>query len=420
MGKSKAVRALVLFSGGLDSMLAARVLMDQGIKVIGICFSSNFFDCGRARESAKIIGIDLIEENISEKILSIVKCPSCGYGKNMNPCIDCHSLMIREAGKYLKKASAELTSPPSGKHTPSRSPSAIGLPLAKGERIKFPDNLSDKRLSDFIATGEVLGQRPFSQNKEALEKVAKMAGVEVLRPLSAKLLPETYAEKNGFVTRERLLDIKGRSREAQMKLAKKFGIKNYPSPAGGCLLTDPEGGKKVLDIITHCPDCKTEDVELLKYGRVFWLKLEMAGDAKIRQNTPKITLSLKNSLKSLIGKNLKDVRIEADINFHWVMVIVGRDRDESEKLEKLAKNGDIVVKLDELTGPTTLVRITNYELRIKNDLIETLIPEKINLAELKMDSIKKESDVFKTVGLLTGYYATKARGKNVLLNVRIK
>jgi diphthamide synthase (EF-2-diphthine--ammonia ligase) len=403
MAKTKTVSALVLFSGGLDSMLAAKTLMSQGIKVIGICFSSNFFDCARARESAKIIGIDLIEENISEKILSIVKCPSCGYGKNMNPCIDCHSLMIREAAKYLKpeiKKDRETVSPE-----------------ISGAIVKAPKG---KDVFDFLASGEVLGQRPFSQNKEALARVAVIAGVEVLRPLSAKLLPETAIEKKGLINRSKLLAVKGRSREEQMKLAKELGIKNYPSPAGGCLLTDPEGAKKVLDIIVHCPDCKTEDVELLKYGRVFWLKLEMAGDAKMRQKTPKITLSLKNSLKLLIGKNLKDVKAEADINFHWVMVIIGRDKDESERLERLAKNGDIVVKLDELTGPTTLARLEKFKLPAGEKTLKIAVPEKLDLKKMETEKIKSENEILGTLGLLTGYYATKARGKNVLLNVRIK
>ncbi|MFA6393478.1 MAG: hypothetical protein WCW25_01195 [Patescibacteria group bacterium] len=411
MGKSKnEARALVLFSGGLDSMLAAKVLMNQGIEVIGICFSSNFFNCERARESAKELKINLIEEDLAEKILSIVKCPSCGYGKNMNPCIDCHSLMIREAGKYLKPGAAprKILSSSFPQHpTPNPSPT----PDVAGRGCD---------IFDFIATGEVLGQRPFSQNKEALLRVVRMAGVEVLRPLSARLLPETAMEKKGLVKREKLLNIEGRSREEQMKLAGKFGIKDYPTPAGGCLLTDPEGSKKVLDIITHCPDCKTEDVELLKHGRVFWLKLAMPEAARKRQKTPKVTLFLKNSLKSLTGANLKDVKVEADINFHWVLVVVGRDKAESEKLERLAKKGDIVVRLERTMGPTTLMRITNYKLQIKNDLLEMKIPEKFDLMRLEMEKIKSEEDILEIAGLLTGYYATKARGKKVMLNIRIK
>jgi len=401
MVKIKTVSALVLFSGGLDSMLAARVLMDQGIKVIGICFSSNFFDCGRARESAKIIGIDLIEEDLSEKILSIVKCPACGYGKNINPCIDCHSLMIREAGKYLKpeiKKDLEMVN------------SEISGTIAKAP--------IGKDLFDFIATGEVLGQRPFSQNKEALARVAVMAGVEVLRPLSAKLLPETVIEKKGLVKREKLLDIRGRSREAQIQLAKKYGIKEYPSPAGGCLLTDPEGAKKVLDIIIHCPDCKTEDVELLKHGRVFWLKI---GNNKTQsEKIPLAILSLKSSLKSLIGAKIKDVKVKADINFHWVLVVVGRDREESERLERLAKKGDIVVRLNEITGPTTLARLEKFKLPAGEKTLKIAVPEKLDLKKMEIGKIKSENEILGVLGLLTGYYATKARGKKVDVNFKIK
>ena len=382
-------------------MLAARVLMDQGVKVIGICFSSNFFNCERARESAKELKINLIEEDLSEKILSIVKCPSCGYGKNMNPCIDCHSLMIREAGKYLK--------PEIKKEWEIVSPEALSL---LGEAPKGED------IFDFIATGEVLGQRPFSQNKEALLRVAKMAGAEVLRPLSARLLPETAMEKKGLVKREKLLNIEGRSREEQIKLAGKFGIKDYPSPAGGCLLTDPEGSKKVLDIITYCPDCKTEDVELLKHGRVFWLKI---GNNKAEnEKMPLAILSLKSSLKSLIGAKIKDVKVKADINFHWVLVVVGRDREESERLERLAKKGDIVVRFNEITGPTTLVRLEKFKLPAGEKTLKIAVPEKLDLKKMEIGKIKSENEILGVLGLLTGYYATKARGKKVDVNFKIK
>ncbi len=382
-------------------MLAAKVLMSQGIEIIGICFSSNFFDCGRARESAKIIGIDLIEEDLSEKILSIVKCPACGYGKNLNPCIDCHSLMIREAVKYLKpeiKKDLEMVN------------AEISGTIAKASK--------GKDLFDFIATGEVLGQRPFSQNKEALTRVAVMAGVEVLRPLSAKLLPETAIEKKGLVNRSKLLAVKGRSREEQMKLAKKFGIKNYPTPAGGCLLTDPEGAKKVLDIIVHCPDCKTEDVELLKHGRVFWLKIgsNKTGSEKI----PLATLSLKSSLRSLIGAKIKNVKVKADINFHWVLAVVGRDREESERLERLAKKGGIVVRLNEITGPTTLARLEKFKLPAGEKTLKIAVPEKLDLKKMEIGKIKSENEILGTLGLLTGYYATKVRGKKVDVNFKIK
>ncbi|MFA6171303.1 MAG: tRNA 4-thiouridine(8) synthase ThiI [Patescibacteria group bacterium] len=400
MANNKKIKALVLLSGGLDSMLACEVLKDQGISVTGICFSSNFFNCERARKSAGQIGVPLIEEDISEKILELVKCPSCGYGKNMNPCIDCHSLMIKEAAKYLK---TEIKNDPA-----LVNPNTLAG-MGKVEK--------SEAIFDFIATGEVLGQRPFSQNKEALEKVKKLAGIEVLRPLSAKLLPETEIEKKGLAKRERLLDIKGRSREAQMKLAEKYGIKDYPSPAGGCLLTDPEGAKKILDIVTHCPACKTDDVELLKNGRVFWFRSEQNNPSL---KTPKVTLSLNKALKSLVGKNFKDIKVQADINFHWIMAIVGRNEKENNELEKLAKTGDIVIKLKELNGPTTLIRNMEGDWKIDNKELKLAIPEKLELKKLKLEEVKDEQDVLKTAGILTGYYATKARGEKVDVSFKIK
>jgi tRNA U34 2-thiouridine synthase MnmA/TrmU len=187
-------KALVLFSGGLDSMLAVKLLQEQGIAVQGIAFSSYFFSTKQAQKSARQLGIKLIEKDISQKHLSCVKQPQFGYGKALNPCIDCHLLMLKEAFNILQK---------------------------KGFNI--------------LATGEVLGQRPFSQNRFALEQIEKTASLKakILRPLSAKVLAETEYEKKKQVNRAKLEGIKGRSRRCQIKLAKKFNIKEFPSPAGG-------------------------------------------------------------------------------------------------------------------------------------------------------------------------------------------
>jgi hypothetical protein len=306
--------------------------------------------------------------------------------------------MIKEAAKFIK--------PEIKNDSTLVNPNALAgmRGVEKGEAV-----------FDFIATGEVLGQRPFSQNKEALEKVRKLAGVEVLRPLSAKFLSETIIEKNGLVNREKLLGIKGRSREAQMKMAEGYGIKEYPSPAGGCLLTDPEGAKKILDIVTHCPACKTDDVELLKNGRVFWFRTK---DNNPGQKTPKVILSLNKSLGSLLGKNFKDVKVEADINFHWIMVIVGRDEKENNELERLAKKGDIVVKLKELNGPTTLIRNMEGDWKIEKNELILAIPEKLELEKYKLKAIKDAREVMQIAGILTGYYAPKARGKEAKLTVK--
>ena len=186
-------KALVVFSGGLDSMMSAKLLMNQGIEVTALNFESNFFKATQAKESAKILGIPLIIKDISPEELELVKNPPNGYGKHLNPCIDCHANMIRMAGKIAEEQGFSI-----------------------------------------VATGEVLGQRPFSQNRDALRRVKKISGVDVLRPLSAKLLGETQVEKEGVVIRGKLRAIRGRGREEQMELAERYGIKKYPSPAGGC------------------------------------------------------------------------------------------------------------------------------------------------------------------------------------------
>ncbi|MCD4693944.1 7-cyano-7-deazaguanine synthase, partial [bacterium] len=171
----KKARALVLFSGGLDSMIAVKLLQVQNIEVEAICFVSNFFNSKKAEEGAKNLKIKLHIVNISKEMLKLVKNPPNGHGKYYNPCIDCHGLMVRKAGKFIEK------------------------------NKKF----------DFLASGEVLGQRPFSQNKKSLKKVIDISGYEILRPLSAMLLLETEIEKKGLVKREELANISGRNRSVQ-------------------------------------------------------------------------------------------------------------------------------------------------------------------------------------------------------------
>jgi len=192
-------KALGLLSGGLDSTLAAMVLKRQGVEVSGIVFVTPFFGAERARKAARQIDIPLLVENIGEEHLAMLKNPRYGYGKNLNPCIDCHAMMFALAGRRV---------------------------LA-GE-------------FDFLFSGEVLGQRPMSQNFNALQAVAKHSGCPqlILRPLSARLLPVTGMEEQGLVDRERLLDIQGRSRRRQEDLAREWGLGEYPASGGGCLLTE--------------------------------------------------------------------------------------------------------------------------------------------------------------------------------------
>ncbi len=225
-------KALGLISGGLDSSLAAMTLMRQGIEVTGIAFVTPFFNAQKAEKSAETIGYPLIVENISAVHLDMLKNPRYGYGRNMNPCIDCHALMFRLAGERMAR-----------------------------------DGF------DFLFSGEVLGQRPMSQNANALRSVAKLSGFpdRVLRPLSAKLLPMTGMEGSGLVDREQLLDIQGRSRKRQQALAKEWGYHDYPESGGGCLLTEEGFSNQLRDLLEHEPEASVTDVELLKVGRQFRL-----------------------------------------------------------------------------------------------------------------------------------------------------
>lgn len=230
--KNKGVRALGLCSGGLDSILAGLVLKQQGIEVTWMTFETPFFSADKARAASRITEIPLIVERITEVYLPMLRHPNIGYGKNMNPCMDCHALMFRLAG----------------------------------ERMRLEG-------FDFLFSGEVLGQRPMSQSKTSLRYVEKHSGFEghILRPLSARRLPVTIPETEGLVDRERLLDLSGRSRKPQIALAKTFGVAEYPAPAGGCLLTDPNYSRRLKDLFDHQAEVREAELELLKFGRHFRL-----------------------------------------------------------------------------------------------------------------------------------------------------
>jgi tRNA U34 2-thiouridine synthase MnmA/TrmU len=225
-------KALGLLSGGLDSTLAALCLKRQGIDVTGISFVTPFFGSSKAEQAAAQIDIPLMIRDISETHLEMVKNPRFGYGKNMNPCIDCHAMMFRLAGEVMANEGF-----------------------------------------DFLFSGEVLGQRPMSQNANALRSVANYSQYpgRILRPMSAKRLPITPMEEQGLVDREQLLDIQGRSRKPQEALAKAWGLTEYPSSGGGCLLTEVHFSDRLRDLFDHQPDCHVDDVELLKIGRQFRL-----------------------------------------------------------------------------------------------------------------------------------------------------
>jgi tRNA U34 2-thiouridine synthase MnmA/TrmU len=230
--EKRKARGLGLCSGGLDSMLAGLVLRAQGIEVEWVAFETPFFSSAKARKASRATGIPLTVRSIFPQYITMLRNPPAGYGKQMNPCMDCHTLMFRLAGEIMREK---------------------GL--------------------DFLFSGEVLGQRPMSQTKPSLRYVEKHSGLggHILRPLSAKLLPETIPERQGLVDRERLLDIHGRGRKDQIALAKKFGISDYPAPAGGCLLTDKGFSVRLKDLLDHHPEATENEVHLLKFGRHFRL-----------------------------------------------------------------------------------------------------------------------------------------------------
>ena len=230
------MRALALLSGGLDSTLATKLILDQGIEVEALNFVSPFCLCNKggkchSSEVAQKFGIPLKVMAKGEDYLQVVRHPKYGYGSAINPCIDCRIYMFRKTREYAEQTGAK-----------------------------------------FIFTGEVLGQRPMSQHRRAIELIDRESGLKgkVLRPLSARRLPETEAEKMGWVHRERLLDIRGRSRRQQIRLAGELGITDYPCPAGGCLLTQKEFAERVRELFRHKEQIAVSDVLILKVGRHFW------------------------------------------------------------------------------------------------------------------------------------------------------
>ena len=234
VSKGRRPRALGLLSGGLDSSLAVKLILDQGLDVEAVNFVSPFCLCGRggcgAAQVAKNLHVPLKTISVGEEYLRIVRKPRFGYGRNMNPCVDCRIFMLKKAKKYAKEMGAS-----------------------------------------FIFTGEVLGQRPMSQQLRTLGIIEKEAGLkdQIVRPLSAKLLPPTEAEKRGLVKRDKFLEIEGRARKTQLKLAQELNVTDYSCPSGGCLLTYREFACKLRDLFDHKKRVSLRDVQLLKIGRHF-------------------------------------------------------------------------------------------------------------------------------------------------------
>ncbi|MEA1961249.1 MAG: tRNA 4-thiouridine(8) synthase ThiI [Bacillota bacterium] len=281
------MKAISLFSGGLDSQLAVCLMKEQGIEIIGINFTTPFFGAEESTiKAAKDLDIELTTIHLGEEYLKVLKNPVYGYGKNMNPCIDCHAFMQKKAVQYMKEIGAS-----------------------------------------FLISGEVVGQRPMSQTFSSLNAVDKLAGIKgiMVRPLSAKLLTPTIAEENGWIDRDKMLDISGRTRNWQMELAEHYGLKDYPTPAGGCLLTQQNYSKRLKTYLEAFPMAAANDLYILRYGRHFYLE-----------------------------ENL--------------LLMIGRNQAENQALVKNARSGDLFMKILDRPGPTSIVR-TRQDLS-EDDLIK--------------------------------------------------
>lgn len=280
------MKAIALFSGGLDSTLAAKLIIDQGIEVIACNINTGFGSTkdrlAHMKNMCQQIGAEFRSVDIrDEYIREVLFTPKYGYGKNFNPCIDCHAKMFEVVKRLMEEWGAS-----------------------------------------FLISGEVLGQRPMSQNSDSLQKVLNLSNCEglLLRPMCAKSLAPTIPEIEGWVDREKLENISGRNRERQMELADQFGLKDYEAPGGGCLLTDENFSNKIRDFIAH-DTFSVEDIPTIKYGR---------------------QLRLPDKAKLIIGRNAEDNEILKGVNnpkyLHVTTELVGphamisRNASDQDKL----------------------------------------------------------------------------------------
>jgi len=278
----KRYKCFSLFSGGLDSMLTVLYMKKLGYEVIPVFFQTPFFSAEKALIAAENANIQIRVIDITADYIKMLQKPAYGFGKNMNPCIDCHGLMFRKAGEMMEAESV-----------------------------------------DFLISGEVLEQRPMSQRYDALNSVGKLSKVKdlLVRPLSQKLLADTLPIREGWVKKEEMLDIQGRGRQRQIKMAKEFGINHYQNPGGGCLLTDQSFSRRLKDLITY-KMLSVNNIKLLKLGRHF--------------------------------------RLNSNCKF-----IVGKNNSDNEKINQLADEGMIFQTVNQ-PGPLGLMlnsgEISNFEI----------------------------------------------------------
>jgi hypothetical protein len=286
MQKNKVIQAVGLFSGGLDSILACRIIAEQGIQVRALKFVTPFFDhdlLARQEEYQQEVkekyGLNVELVDLSAGYIELLRNPSHGFGKNFNPCIDCKIMMLSRAKELMEEYGAS-----------------------------------------FLVTGEVLGQRPMSQRRDTLNLIERDADCRdiLLRPLSAQLMSPSLPEREGFVDRERLYRFSGRGRKPQIALARELGITDFPAPAGGCVLTDPNLAARIRRFyeglfLIGKEEITTADIQLLLLGRQFRLP-----------------------------------------GGHWL--ILGRNEQENERLAECCEEDDWLLSMPERPGPTALLR----------------------------------------------------------------
>ncbi len=298
----KQVTAIALFSGGLDSILATKLVASLGVRVLAVKFVTPFFDYELLDDPEKYkkevmdkYGIEVILHDLSHNYLDLLHNPSHGFGKNFNPCIDCKILMFTRAKEMMAEYGAS-----------------------------------------FLISGEVLGQRPMSQRRDTLRVIERDSDNDglLLRPLSAKLMDPTIAETEGWIDREKLLNFSGRGRVRQIKLAKEYGIIDFPAPAGGCILADPILSTRIEkiyrdDFVIKAEEITVNDIRFLLLGRQFLLP-----------------------------------------NGYWL--ILGRNEKENIKIEELAEENDIQLHMPDRPGPTALLRNAKISLEISEKKDEIL------------------------------------------------
>ena len=296
------MRALALFSGGLDSTLAMKLIVDQGIEVIAVNINIGFGSTVDRSEHMKYmcdqIGVKLEILDLRELYLKeVLFDPKYGYGKNFNPCVDCHGFMFRYTGQLLEKFDA-----------------------------------------NFMISGEVIGQRPMSQRKDAMENVKSLSNYDdlIVRPMCAKLLEPSKPEREGWIDREKLLDINGRNRQRQLDMAKEIGLKDFESPGGGCLLTEVQFSNRLRDFVDN-DTLEVEDIDTLKAGR----HLRLPNGAKL---------------------------------------IIGRHQEDNEKLKNTTSKKYYKARILDATGPFSLLdkKATQEEKELAATFIVTYGKTEVN------------------------------------------